>query len=113
MGRLQTVVETPAYLKAARGVLSAALRATVVNRWPRSRGRRPASVAVSERSGSLVWDAVRASGRTWCFCSPGEDIPVFLLIVLAKHEKVNLSNRDLTALISAAKELAADYRRDP
>ena len=68
-------------------------------------------MAVSERSGSLVWDAGRASGRAWCFCSPAS--PVFLLTVFAKNEKANLSNRDLTALISAAKELAADYRRDP
>ena len=43
----------------------------------------------------------------------GEDIPVFLLTVFAKNEKANLSNRDLTALIATAKELAADYRRDP
>ncbi len=42
----------------------------------------------------------------------GEDIPVFLLTVFAKNEKANLSVAERDALIRAAKELAADYRRD-
>ena len=112
MGRLQTVVETPAYLKAARGVLSDALRATVVNR-----------VAENSEAGVLGGGVrkVRVArlghgksvGARVVFLFAGEDIPVFLLTVFAKNEKANLSNRDLTALIATAKELAADYRKDP
>ena len=113
MGRLQTVVETPAYLKAARGVLSDALRATVVNMVaenpeadvPLGGGVRKVRVARLGRGKSV--------GARVVFLFAGEDIPVFLLTVFAKNEKANLSNRDLTALIATAKELAADYRRDP
>ena len=47
------------------------------------------------------------------FLFAGEDIPVFLLTVFAKNEKANLSAGEQTALIAAAKELAADYRRHP
>ena len=113
VGRLQTVVETPAYLKAARGVLSDALRATVVNMVaenpeagvPLGGGVRKVRVARLGRGKSV--------GARVVFLFAGEDIPVFLLTVFAKNEKANLSNRDLTALIATAKELAADYRRDP
>ena len=113
VGRLQTVVETPAYLKAARGVLSDALRATVVDMVaenpeagvPLGGGVRKVRVARLGRGKSV--------GERVVFLFAGEDIPVFLLTVFAKNEKANLSNRDLTALIAAAKELAADYRRDP
>ena len=55
----------------------------------------------------------KSVGARVVFLFAGEDIPVFLLTVFAKNEKANLSNRDLTALIATAKELAADYRRDP
>ena len=112
MGRLQTVVETPAYLKAARGVLSDALRETVVNMVAENSeagvlggGVRTGRVARLGRGKSV--------GPRVVFLCAGEDIPVFLLTVFAKNEKANLSNRDLTALIATAKELAADYRRDP
>ena len=113
MARLQTVVETPAYLKAARGVLSDALRATVVNMVaehpeagvPLGGGVRKVRVARLGRGKSV--------GARVVFLFAGEDIPVFLLTVFAKNEKANLSNRELTVLIAAAKELAADYRRDP
>ncbi len=113
VGRLQTVVETPAYLKAARGVLSDALRATVVNRVaenpelgvPLGGGVRKGRVARLGHGKSV--------GARVVFLFAGEDIPVFLLTVFAENEKADLSNRDLTALIATAKELAADYRRDP
>lgn len=38
---------------------------------------------------------------------------VQLLTVFAKNEKVDLSVQERRMLISAAKALAADYRRDP
>ena len=94
-------------------MLSDVLRATVVDMVAENPeagvqlggGVRKARVARLGR-GKSVWARV-------VFLFAGEDIPVFLLTVFAKNEKVNLSNRDLTALIATAKELAADYRRDP
>ena len=55
----------------------------------------------------------KRGGARVVFLFAGEDIPVFLLTVFAKNEKANLSAGDRTALIAAAKELAADYRRNP
>lgn len=113
VARLQTVVETPAYLAAARGVLSGALRDRVVNLVaenpevgvPLGGGLRKARIA---RPGSGKSGGVRV-----VFLSAGEDIPVFLLTVFAKNEKANLTARERTVLIAVAKELAADYRRTP
>ena len=109
---LQTVVETPAYLAAARGVLSDALRADVIN-----------MVAENPRAGVALGGGVRKArialpgrgkrgGARVVFLFAGEDIPVFLLSVFAKNEKTGLSVEERTVLIRAAKELAADYRGD-
>ena len=94
-------------------MLSDALRATVVNMVaenpeagvPLGGGVRKVRVARLGRGKSV--------GARVVFLFAGEDIPVFLLTLFAKNEKANLSNMDLTALIATAKELAADYRRDP
>ena len=109
---LQTVVETPAYLAAARGVLSDALRADVIN-----------MVAENPRAGVALGGGVRKArialpgrgkrgGARVVFLFAGEDIPVFLFTVFAKNEKTDLSVEERTVLIRAAKELGADCRRD-
>ena len=54
----------------------------------------------------------KRGGARVVFLFVGEDIPVFLLTVFAKNEKTDLSAEERTVLIRAAKELAADYRRD-
>ena len=77
-GRPQTVVETPAYLTAAQGVLSEAERADVVT-------------MVAE--------------------NPEAGVSLFLLTVFAKNEKTDLSARERTALVAAAKQMVEDYRR--
>lgn len=113
MAPLQTVVETPAYLAAARGALSDTLRDSVVNTVaenpqagvPLGGGLRKACIA---RPGSGKRGGVRV-----VFLSAGEDIPVFLLTVFAKNERANLTAKERTVSITAAKELTADYRRSP
>lgn len=50
-------------------------------------------------------------GARVVFLFSGEDIPVFLLTVLAKNEKTDLSARERTALIAAAQQMIEDYRR--
>ncbi len=50
-------------------------------------------------------------GARVMFLFSGEDIPVFLLTVFAKNEKTDLSARERTALIAAAKQMVEDYRR--
>ena len=109
---LQTVVETPAYLAAARGVLSDALRADVINMVP---GNPRAGVALGggvRKARIALPGRGKRGGARVVFLFAGEDIPVFLLTVFAKNEKTDLSVEERTVLIRAAKELAADYRRD-
>ena len=104
-------METPAYLAAARGVLSDAERAEVVN-----------LVAENPEAGVALGGGIRKvrialpgrgkrGGARVVFLFAGEDIPVFLLTVFAKNEKANLDVGERTALIGAAKELATEYRR--
>ena len=106
-------METPAYLAAARGVLSDAERAEVVNLVAENPeagvglggGIRKVRIALPGRG--------KRGGARVVFLFAGEDIPVFLLTVFAKNEKASLDVGERTALIGAAKKLAAEYRRRP
>ena len=108
---LQTVVETPAYLAAAKGVLSNAERADVIS-----------IVAGTPKAGVALGGGIRkmriarpgrgkSSGARVVYLFAGEDVPGFLLTVFAKNEKANLGTRERTALISAAKQMVEDYRK--
>ena len=111
MGCWQTVVETPAYLTAAQGVLTDALRARVVNMVaenpevgvPLGGGVRKARIALPGRG--------KSGGARVVLLFAGEDVPVFLLTVFAKNERANLGVGERKALVAVAKKLAADYRR--
>lgn len=109
--RPQTVVETPAYLTAAKGVLSDAERAEVVN-----------TVAKNPDAGVALGGGMRkiriprqghgkSRGGRVVFLFAGEDIPVFLLTIFAKNEKANLTPKERTALVETAKLMVEDYRR--
>ena len=90
--------------------------------WQKIPGRAWRSAAGFERPASLGGGVRKArialsgrgkrGGARVVFLFAGEDIPVFLLSVFAKNEKTGLSAEERTVLIRAAKELAADYRRD-
>ena len=80
--------------------------------WQKIPGRAWRSAAGFERPASLFRDAASVAAHEWYSCFAGEDIPVFLLTVFAKNEKADFSAEGRTVLIRAAKELAADYRRD-
>ena len=110
-GLPQTVVETPAYLTAAKGVLSDAERVEVVT-----------MVAENPEAGVPLGGGIRKmriarpgrgkrGGARVVFLFSGEDIPVFLLTVFAKNEKTDLSARERTSLIAAAQQMVEDYRR--
>ena len=109
--RLQTVVETPAYLSAAKGLLSDSERGEVVN-----------TVAENPETGVSLGGGIRkmriarpgrgkSSGARVVFLFSGENTPVFLLTVFAKNEKANLSRGERAALIVAAGEMTEDHRR--
>lgn len=109
--RLQTVVETPAYLAAAKGVLSDADRFNIVN-----------MVAENPEAGVSLGGGIRKmriphsgrgkrGGARVVFLFSGEDIPVFLLTVFSKSKKSNLSGGERALLIVAAKRMVENYRR--
>ena len=109
---LQTVVETPAYLAAARGVLSEDLRAEIVSLVAENPGAgvtlgggvRKVRVALPGRG--------KRGGARVVFLFAGENLPVFLLTVFAKNEKANLNAKEQRELIKVAKSVTARYRRD-
>ena len=107
----QTVIETPAYLTAAKGILSEAERSEVVK-----------IVAENPQAGVSLGGGIRkmrmarsgrgkSGGARVVFLFSGDDIPVFLLTVFAKNEKTSLSARERAELIAAAKQTVTDYRR--
>ena len=109
--RLQTVVETPAYLAAAKGILSDDERAEVVGKVAENPDR-----GISLGGGIRKMRISRpgrgkSGGARVVFLYSGEDVPVFLLTVFAKNEKANLSARERTALIAVAKRMVEDDRR--
>ncbi len=108
--RIQTVVETPAFLTAAKGVLSEAERVELVT-----------MVAENPEAGVSIGGGIRKvrialpgrgkrGGARVLFLFSGEDIPVFLLTVFAKNEKADLNAKERTALIDAAKKMVDEYR---
>ncbi len=109
--RLQTVVETPTYLTAAKGVLSDAERVEVINTLAEN-----PEVGVSLGGGIRKLRVARpgrgkSGGARVVFLFAGPDIPVFLLTVFAKNEKANLTPKERTALVKVAKQMVEDYRR--
>ncbi len=110
-GLPQTVVETPAYLTAAKGVLSDAERVevvTIVAENPEAGG--PLGGGIRKMRIARPGRGKRGGARV-VFLFSGEDIPVFLLTVFAKNEKTGLSARERTSLITAAQQMVDDYRR--
>ena len=107
----RTVVETPAYLAAAKGVLSQDEQDQVVN-----------IVAGNPTAGTALGGGIRKmrfarsgggkrGGARILFLCSGEDTPVFLLTIFAKNEKANLTPRERATLIATAKRIVEDYRR--
>lgn len=110
-GSLQTVVETPVYLTATKGILSDSERDEIVN-----------AVAKNPKAGVSLGGGIRkmrfarsgrgkSSGARVVFLFSDKTIPVFLLTAFAKNEKANLSAGERATLTSAAKEMIEHYRR--
>ncbi len=106
-----TVVETHAFLTAAKGVLSGEERAAIID-----------LIAMNPLLGVSLGGGVRkvrvalggggkSGGARVVHFFGGVDIPIFLLTVFAKNERANLSKSEQTALIADAKTIAEDYRR--
>ena len=111
-GALHTVVETPEFLRRVQGLLTAADRSALINHLAAN----PDAGDVMPGTGGarkLRW-AVRGKGksggvRVITFFS-GPPVPVFVLTVFGKGEKINLSQAERNALRNVLSELVTEYR---
>jgi hypothetical protein len=110
---MQSVVETPGYLKAAEAIFSQEERDQIV-----------AMVAANPECGEVIqgtggYRKVRVArsgmgkrgGARVIYILRNEAFPVFLIMAYAKNEKENLTMRERNQLAKRADEIFAKYRR--
>lgn len=110
---MQTVVETPTFLKAAGGYFSEEERELIVR-----------TIAANPEAGDLMpgtggyrklrfarQGTGKRGGARVVYLYGGEDCPIFLITVYAKSEKGNLTKAEQNALAKLAKSFFDDYRR--
>jgi hypothetical protein len=110
---MQTIIETPAYLSDAKALgLTDAERTAIVDYI----AQHPSAGEVMSGTGSARKVRFRGHGkgksggyRVITFYS-GEDIPVFLLTIFAKGEKVNLTKAEQNELRAILADVVAAYR---
>lgn len=108
-----TVVETPFFLRKATGVLAEAERAELV-----------AAIGTDPVCGDVIPDTGGVRKMRWALKGRGkrggarviyyfhnESIPVFLLSIFSKNEKVNLTQAERNELKSLIPELVRSYRK--
>jgi hypothetical protein len=110
---LHTVVETPRFVADAKRLMSDGERHELI-----------AMLAANPKAGDLIVGTAGARKLRWA--RPGEgksggyrvityfggdDIPVFLLSIFAKNERVNLSKADRNTLAAILSDLADSYRK--
>jgi hypothetical protein len=111
---LHAVIETPDFLAdAENALLTAADRTRIVSHFAKN----PADGAMIKGTGGArkVRFGGRGKGKSGGYCVisyyGGDDIPVFLLNVFAKGDKVDLSKAERNELRKELEGLAEDYRR--
>lgn len=110
---MQTVVETPGYLKVAEALFSESERAGIV-----------AMLAADPECGEIMqgtggFRKVRVGrggmgkrgGARVIYILRNENFPVFLITAYAKNEKENLTKKERNELAKRADEIFARYRR--
>ncbi len=110
---MQSVVETPGYLKAAEAIFSLVERDQIV-----------AMVAANPECGEVIqgtggYRKVRVArrgmgkrgGARVIYILRSEAFPIFLITVYAKNEKENLTKQERNQLAKRADEIFAKYRR--
>ena len=109
---MQTVVETPTYLKAARAFLREADRDEIVRMIaarPEAGDLMPGTGGYRKLRFARPGMGKRGGARV-IYLYGGEDLPIFLITVYAKSEKGNLSKAEQNALAKMAKSFFADYK---
>ena len=112
---MQTVVETPTYLKAAEALYTEAERASIVAtlaRDPEAGDIMPGTGGFRKLRLARAGMGKRGGARL-IYLYGGEDFPIFLITLYAKAEKGNLSKAEQNTLAKMAKSFFGDYRRKP
>ncbi len=110
---MQTVVETPTYLKAASAFFNDTERADIVSAIasdPEAGDLMPGTGGYRKRRFGRAGMGKRGGVRV-VYLSGGEDYPIFLVTVYAKTEKGNLNKAEQNTLAKIANNFFADYRR--
>ncbi len=114
---MQTVVETPMFLRAAEAIYSEADREEIVRTiaaypeapYPEVGHLMPGTGGYRKLRFARSGMGKRGGARV-VYLYGGEDLPIFLITVYAKSEKGNLSKAEQNALAKMAKSFFADYR---
>ena len=109
---MQTVVETPTYLKAAEAFYSEADRDEIVRMiaaYPVAGDLMPGTGGYRKLRFARPGMGKRGGARV-VYLYGGEDLPIFLITVYAKAEKDNVSKAEQNALAKMAKSFFADYK---
>lgn len=97
---MQTVVETPTYLKAAASLLDPEGAGDLMPGTGGYRKRRFGRAGMGKRGGARV-----------VYLYGGDEFPIFLITAYAKADKGNLSKAEQNNLAKMAKSFFADYGR--
>jgi hypothetical protein len=112
---MQTVIETPNYIKEAEDAgLSKSDRESFVDfisENPMAGDKIPGTGGARKVRYAAKGKGKRGGVRVITFYS-GTDIPVFLLSVFAKGEKINLSQNEKNEFRKALGEIAAEYKAE-
>lgn len=110
---LHTVVEMPEYLGRARGLVSDAERAAIVD-WLAANPTAGDLIVGSGGARKLRWAAKgkgKSGGVRVITYFGGAGIPVFLLSVFGKGDKANLTMAERSQLRTMLSTLATEYRK--
>lgn len=108
---MQTVVETPTYLKAAAALFTETERADIVAAIasdPEAGDLMPGTGGYRKRRFGRAGMGKRGGARV-VYLYGSKDFPIFLITVYAKAEKGNLSKAEQNTLAKMAKSFFADY----
>lgn len=111
--KLQSVVETPAYLADAKRLFTEDEQASIVDMAaadPHCGVPIPGSGGVRKVRFGFGGRGKRGGARV-IYLFGGDDVPVFLLAAFAKNEQADLSPAERTALAKHITKMLEDYRR--
>ena len=112
---MQTVVETPAYLKASSSIFSETERSDIVAAIasdPEAGDLMPGTGGYRKRRFARAGMGKRGGARV-VYLHGGDSFPIFLITAYAKAERGTLSKAERNALAKMVKSFLADYRREP